>query len=235
VNAGPGRRGRGTRRDSGLQRNPGRGVLIGVRALKVTSDDEICRQLVEDLDVGFAALVEAYGRTAFSVAARTAPETEDAEDLAAEAFLRAYRALRRYDAARIRQLRVRPWLVTIVLNVSRNARREATRRPRAGRLPATDEPVAQGREASELVEVAAAADELAAHLRALPAKQRAAVVLRHVVDLPLSEIAAVLGCAEGTARSHVARGLAALRAAYGTATTGALPPAAVAGERRSTR
>jgi RNA polymerase sigma-70 factor (ECF subfamily) len=203
-----------------------------VRGGKATNDEEICRQLVEDLDVGFATLVEAYGRTAFSIAARTAPEPEDAEDLAAEAFLRAYRALRRYDATRIRLLRVRPWLVTIVLNVSRNARREATRRPQQGRLRATDEPVFQGREASELVEVAAEAGELAARLLALPAKQRVAVVLRHVVNLPLSEIAAVLGCAEGTARSHVARGLAALRAAYG-ATTGEGPPAA--GERRSAR
>jgi RNA polymerase sigma-70 factor (ECF subfamily) len=203
-----------------------------VRVDKATSEEEICRQLVEDLDVGFAALVEAYGRTAFSVAARTAPEPEDAEDLVAEAFLRAYRALRRYDAARIRQLRVRPWLVTIILNCSRNARREAMRRPQRGPFRATDEPVFQGRDVSELVEVAAGAGELAAQLLALPAKQRTAVVLRHVVDLPLSEIAAVLGCAEGTARSHVARGLAALRAAYG-ATAGEGP--AAAGERRSAR
>jgi DNA-directed RNA polymerase specialized sigma24 family protein len=37
-------------------------------------------------------------------------------------------------------------------------------------------------------------------------------VLRHVVGLPYAELAAVLGCPEGTAKSHVSRGLDRLRA-----------------------
>jgi RNA polymerase sigma-70 factor (ECF subfamily) len=46
----------------------------------------------------------------------------------------------------------------------------------------------------------------------LPEAQRMAVVLRHVVGLPYAELAAVMGCPEGTAKSHVARGLQRLRA-----------------------
>lgn len=46
---------------------------------------------------------------------------------------------------------------------------------------------------------------------ALPPVQRAAVVLRFYQDLSFAEIAAVLGCREATARSHVHRALAALR------------------------
>jgi RNA polymerase sigma-70 factor (ECF subfamily) len=53
-------------------------------------------------------------------------------------------------------------------------------------------------------------------LAELPETQRLAVVLRHVLDLPYAEIAAVLGCPEGTAKSHVSRGLQRLR----TLTTG---------------
>ena len=45
----------------------------------------------------------------------------------------------------------------------------------------------------------------------LPPQQRAAVVLRFYEDLEYGEIAAVLGVAEATARSHVHRALAALR------------------------
>jgi RNA polymerase sigma-70 factor (ECF subfamily) len=49
-------------------------------------------------------------------------------------------------------------------------------------------------------------------LTELPDTQRLAVVLRHVVDFPYAEIATVLGCPEGTAKSHVFRGLQRLRA-----------------------
>ena len=49
-------------------------------------------------------------------------------------------------------------------------------------------------------------------LTELPDTQRTAVVLRHVVGLPYAELAAVLGCPEGTAKSHVSRGLDRLRA-----------------------
>ncbi len=214
----------------GLQRRDARGVLKGVRATAATSDDEICRRLADDLDAGFAELVTSYGSLVCTVAARATFGHEDAEDLAAEAFLRAYRALRGYDAARIRELRLRPWLVTIVLNAARNARRAAIRHPRPDSLAVTGEPVATGRDAAELAEVADAAGELLARLAALPANQRLAVVLRHVADLPVPEIAAVMACPEGTARSHVARGLAALRAAYGTDRTRHAKPAGRGGQ-----
>jgi RNA polymerase sigma-70 factor (ECF subfamily) len=54
--------------------------------------------------------------------------------------------------------------------------------------------------------------ELARRLLRLPESQRVAVVLRHVSDLSLAEIAQVLGCPEGTVKSHISRGLARLRA-----------------------
>jgi RNA polymerase sigma-70 factor (sigma-E family) len=49
----------------------------------------------------------------------------------------------------------------------------------------------------------------------LPPKQRAAVVLRFYRDLDFAEIGEILGCPEATARSHVHRALAALRAQLG--------------------
>jgi DNA-directed RNA polymerase specialized sigma24 family protein len=53
--------------------------------------------------------------------------------------------------------------------------------------------------------------ELLAALSALPARMRAAVVLRHVVDLSVEDAADALGCSEGTVKSQTARGLAKLR------------------------
>jgi RNA polymerase sigma-70 factor (sigma-E family) len=52
-------------------------------------------------------------------------------------------------------------------------------------------------------------------IRSLPARQRAAVVLRYFDDLGFAEIAAILGCPESTARSHVHRALARLREQFG--------------------
>lgn len=168
--------------------------------------------LVVDLDGGFTDVVRVHERVVYSVALRLTRRPEDAEDLAADAFLRAYRALSGYGAARIRALRLRPWLLTILRNTARNATRDATRRPGP---PPVFEPVEQaavGPSVEQLVEQDQVQREWAELLARLPDLQRFAVVLRHVVGLPTGEVAEVLGCPEGTAKSHISRGLTRLRA-----------------------
>ena len=168
--------------------------------------------LVADLDSGFAEVVRSYERIVYSAALRLIGRPAEAEDVAAEAFLRAYRALRGYDAERIQCLRLRPWLLTIVRNTTRNSFREASRRPAPPpgvepvETPAVGPSVAQQAEQNDLEQM------LGALLSQLPDAQRQAVVLRHVVGLPTSEVAEVLGCPEGTAKSHISRGLRRLRA-----------------------
>lgn len=168
--------------------------------------------LVADLDGGFADVVRVHERVVYTVALRLSRGQADAEDLAAEAFLRAYRALRGYDADRIAGLKLRPWLLTIVRNTARNAARDAARRP--GPPPVfepVDEPSA-GPSVEQQAERHDLGREVGALLAALPEVQRAAVVLRHVIGLPTSEVAEVLSCPAGTAKSHISRGLARLRA-----------------------
>jgi RNA polymerase sigma-70 factor (ECF subfamily) len=65
--------------------------------------------------------------------------------------------------------------------------------------------------------------ELGTLLAQLPTPQRVAVVLRHVGELSIAEIAEVLGCAEGTAKSHISRGLARLRTLRAGGTGGGRP------------
>ena len=174
--------------------------------------DDLPQRLSEDLEAAFPDVVAAYQHAVFTTALRMSGRPEDAADIAAEAFLKAYTALREYPADRIGQLQLRPWLLTIVLNLLRNEARAASRRPAQVGLESWA-PLDDGREGPE--------DEAQRHdgqarlgglLMGLAEPQRTAVVLRHVVGLPYVELAAAMGCPEGTAKSHVARGLQRLRA-----------------------
>jgi RNA polymerase sigma-70 factor (ECF subfamily) len=188
------------------------------------SDDEpdpIALALAADLDAGFAELMRTHRDLLFSVARSFVGTSADAEDLAADALLRAYRALCDYPAARIESLRVRPWLLTILRNTARNRARDATRRPAPPpRLDPDEAPEdrstqpgpAEQAERDELQRV------LGTALGELSEVQRTAVVLRHVHGLPTADVARVLGCREGTAKSHVSRGLTRLRTVLHTDT-----------------
>jgi RNA polymerase sigma-70 factor (sigma-E family) len=63
-------------------------------------------------------------------------------------------------------------------------------------------------------------DDLMRRIATLPAKQRAVVALRFYDGRADSEIAEILGCSEGTVRSHASRALATLRTGMTTSTTG---------------
>ncbi|MET7459258.1 sigma-70 family RNA polymerase sigma factor [Nonomuraea sp. NPDC005501] len=177
--------------------------------------DPVQKALLDDLDAGFAELYGAHRDVVFSTALRLSGRWADAEDLTAETFLRAYRALAGYDRERVAALRTRPWLLTILMNIWRNCARARSRKP----PPDLREEPVDVVDAREGVEDAAVrretGEELAGLLALLPDEQRAAVVLRHVADLPVSEIATMLRIPQGTVKSHVSRGLKRLRALGG--------------------
>jgi RNA polymerase sigma-70 factor (ECF subfamily) len=188
------------------------------------ADERLKASLVRDLDAGFRLLVEAHGPTLRVTALRLTGHAQDAEDLAAECLLRAFRGLVDRPGEWVAQLDLRPWLLTILLNTWRNELRTRSRRPRTSQAPGgldheqLDGAARRTAPATPSPEAEAVAldtrNELAAHLANLPPRQREAVVLRHVLDLPIAEVARILDTPEGTAKSHVSRGLSALRASY---------------------
>jgi RNA polymerase sigma-70 factor (ECF subfamily) len=172
---------------------------------------DLAVRLSRDVDSAFPELVSSYRQAVYTTALRTSGREVDAADLAAEAFLRAYQALRRYPPERIRELRLRPWLITIALNLWRNQVRTASRRPAQVSLDSAPEPRAGSGGPEEHLRRRELSTAVADLLGELSDAQRIAVVLRHIVGLSLSETAVILGCPEGTAKSHVSRGLARLR------------------------
>ena len=184
------------------------------------TDDSLIAALAMDLDASFEALVLGHQDRIYSIALRMLGDPRDAEEAAQDALVRAYRALAGYEAARIRELRLRPWLATIVLNLCRS---RLARRPAAAHstlsldlaLPGALEP----RE-GEAVDPAAislsraAAGEWVDLLLTLSPAYRSAVILRHVDGLSYPELAIALDRPEGTVKAQVHRGLAQLRTAF---------------------
>jgi len=168
-------------------------------------DAALAERLAADLDASFEALVGAHVDRLFSIALRILNDRGDAEEAAQDALVRAYRALGGYDKGRIRELRLRPWLTTIVVNVCRN-------RTRVNRVRTTHLAFDPGAE-PEVDPVAKrdARDAWASLLATLPPAQRVAIVLRHVDGLSYAEMAEALGKPEGTLKAQVHRGLATLR------------------------
>ena len=183
------------------------------------TDSTLLAALANDLDGTFETLVREHEDRLYSIALRVLGDPRDAEEAAQDAFVRAYRALAQYDVARIGELRLRPWLATIVLNLCRS--RLSRRGPgRAAlsldmELPGDLEPRADARRGpAEVAVLHDSADDWAGLLMTLPPAYRSAVVLRHVDGLSYPELAAALDRPEGTVKAQVHRGIALLRTAY---------------------
>lgn len=116
-----------------------------------------------------------------------------AEDLAQDALMRA-----EADWSRVRELdKPGAWVRRVALNQAKNERRRLHRQDRALARLDREGPVV-GTERSDAY--------LWALVRRLSPSQRTAIVLHYVDDLPLAEIAVVLGCSVGTVKTHLQRG-----------------------------
>ena len=170
---------------------------------------ELTEQLLQDPEAGFEALVRAFQHRLFAFAFALCGNPADAEEVAQDAFVRAHRALRRYEPERVRALSLNAWLHRVALNAFRNRvrRRRARVVPLDSTLELADRTPGPDRQALGRLELA----QLAADVSRLPENQRTAVVLRCVQGLSYAEAASLVGQPEGTLRSNVHRGLVALR------------------------
>lgn len=134
-----------------------------------------------------------------------------AEDMLSDALLKVARKWRRVAAADDPAAYVRQIVVNTYVDDRRKARRRRTEPTSHEWLLEQAAPAVAPDIAAEVV----ARAEVTALLALLPAQQRAAVVLRYLLDEPDEEIARTLGCSPGTVRSHLSRARAALHLAAG--------------------
>jgi RNA polymerase sigma-70 factor (ECF subfamily) len=172
----------------------------------------LARACEGDLDA-YEQLVHLHQQLAFRTALVLARNAGDAEEAAQDAFVKAWRALARFDRSRP----FRPWLLAIVANEARNRRRSAGRRQalvvRAAASQPADASAAPSPEVALLVAERHAA--LAAALERLDERDRQVIACRYLLELTEAETAAALGCRAGTVKSRLSRALERLRAQEG--------------------
>ena len=155
----------------------------------------------------FERMVHEHQHRVFALGLALTGNRHDAEEVAQDTFLKAYRALVTYPPDRVRELKQRAWLHRIALNVVRNRVRGI--KPRLVELNGSEPDHAMGPEDGALLRMEM--DDLAARVAALPMRFREAVVLRHVQELTYEEAAEALGQPVGTVKANVHRGLKLLR------------------------
>ncbi len=169
------------------------------------------RELIERARRGdgaaWEALVRRHQEPLFRLAYLHLGDAAEAEDVAQETFVRAFRALDGFDAARP----LRPWLLAITANLARNRRRALGRYWAALTRHARAHPEAQPARSDPLPEGAWRARRLWQAVRRLRQADQEIVYLRFFLELPVEEAALALGVAPGTVKSRLHRALGRLR------------------------
>jgi RNA polymerase sigma-70 factor, ECF subfamily len=188
-------------------REPGADAA-GLPAGTEQSDLELVRRAQRNERGAFDLLVLKYQHKVIKLVARLLRDPAEAEDVAQEAFVKAYRALGSFrgDSA------FYTWLYRIAVNTARNAIASRQRRPldyEAELSEGEQNSVAARLKHNDTPEAAALSEEIRLTvnqaIEQLPEDLRTAIVLREIEGLSYEEIAATMDCPVGTVRSRIFR------------------------------
>ena len=148
-----------------------------------------------------AALFDAHYNRLYRLARRLAPSADDALDLVQETFLRAARHPKSIPAGATKE---EAWLVRVLINIRRDQWRKESVRGRyheTGSRGSRQEPGGKDPEAGMIARAA-----VWQALDVLPPRRRAIIVMHELEELPVSNIASLLGISAITVRWHLSQG-----------------------------
>jgi RNA polymerase sigma-70 factor (sigma-E family) len=169
------------------------------------------REMVAEATDLLSTLFDTHYRALCRLAYVLLGDAAQAEDVVQEAFLRTFTGLGRLRD----RSRADAYLRRSVVNLSRSRLRRRTVEGRSNEAAHRVAPLEDRSARSDL--------DLVDAVRALPPRQRAAVVLFYYADLSESEVAATLGCSAGTVKSQLAKARAALARRLGSDSDGSTP------------
>ncbi len=164
----------------------------------------------------FTELVDKYKQPVINLVARMLQDTAEAEDIAQNVFVQAFRSAHRYEAS----ARFTTWLFTIARNLCFNELRRRSRHPVESMDVSPAEPGERVVQQYEDRSSASPPDDLlhselkhkvGEALAQLPESQRMAVILCQQDELSYEEIAKVLGCSLSATKSLIHRGRETLK------------------------
>jgi RNA polymerase sigma-70 factor (ECF subfamily) len=173
------------------------------------TDEELMMAYVGGSDAAFGELFRRYAPVLVRVIQRQIGRAADAQDVAQQTFLQLHRARHDFRPSQ----RLRPWIMTIALNLSRDLMRRRGRRPETSMkedtlpLRVAVQPVADA--AGDDPETFCACVRSA--VSSLPREQREVIELHWFERLSFTEIAAIVGATSGAARVRAHRGYLELR------------------------
>src|SRR5579863_1291889 len=176
-------------------------------------EDSLLVQLTINIDRSFETLMTLYWPQLYAFIFRRTASQHDAEDIASEAFVRAYVALKGYPVERIRTLKLRPWLYKITYH--EYCRFIGKSSESALSLACIEEGISIEQEEEQqpenIFESVERRLELEGLVATLPERYREVISLYYFEELSYQEIADLLEQPIGTVKSSVHRGLRLLR------------------------
>jgi RNA polymerase sigma-70 factor (ECF subfamily) len=184
------------------------------------NEADLIRRAQADDANAFCSLAERYARRIYLLAFHYCRNTQDAEDLSQEVWLRAYQALRGFRA----DSSFYTWLRRITINAFLNHQRTSTFRHQGQTtivelIDSDSETAYEARSASaETVYTKVLFETVMTALGELTPSQRLMFLLRHYEGMSYDEIAAAMNCSAGTVKKGVSRAIAKLRVKLDTKT-----------------
>ena len=173
------------------------------------TDEHLMLRVGQGERSAFDEIVRRYTRKMVNLAYQITGDRDQAEDIAQETFLRAYKSAARYTE----MAKFSTWLYTIAINLCRTELRRRRFRPYS--LEEMAEREDEGKLRVDIVDERSKPDgdlerkEISLHVQraiaAVPAKFRVPLVLRDIQDLSYEEIGAMLKLPEGTVKSRINR------------------------------